>query len=113
MLGVDFSTDCVGESTIMELSPTLVVTAVAVFAIAIFLLRGRDGRKKKTAYIEALSCELSHNGQELWRSLLGMSMGNVELAKRLVLREKSQNPGADMEILIKEAIARWRRDIGR
>lgn len=81
----------------MELSPTLVVIAVAIFALAIFLLRGRDGRKKKTAYIEALSCELSHNGQELWRSLLGMSMGHnrgqVTIGVRLDILSFSRSMG--------------------
>lgn len=67
--------------------------------------------RQKSFYVESLASELTPAGHKHWRALLGMSMGDAQRAKRLVLHESKFAPNAQMDDLIERAIDRYHRDI--
>ena len=75
--------------------------------------RSRDNREKtRNKWLWKRGVARSWESDE-HRALLVMCMGDVEKAERLIEFEKKKLPGANREIWIKEAIARWGRDLHR
>ena len=70
-------------------------------------VRFKEVQKKKVSGV-AESWE-----SEDHRALLVMCMGDKGKAERLIEFEKKKSPGAGRDVWIKEAIARWGRDLHR